>query len=159
MLQSATTAEGLVLVCKNNLFVKPSCLESEKKSELKKEIERYPDIALKSIFSKLTEKNYFQVISHNVQSLNAHLGQIINDQVYISSDIILLNETWTLPSDNFDIPGFDMVSSQWIVLDQDASLSVLAVTLHNLFQDNALFLRNYLPIKRTIQQLALLLSL
>ncbi|KAG2192949.1 hypothetical protein INT47_004688 [Mucor saturninus] len=107
----ATTAAGLTLICKNNKFIPPKALSSEKDSDLYKEIQRQPSITLSPTFTVLTTKSHFQVISHNVQSLNAHLNQIINDPVYLSSDIILLNETWTLPTDNFQIPGFQLKSS------------------------------------------------
>ncbi|KAG2193629.1 hypothetical protein INT47_007461 [Mucor saturninus] len=72
---------------------------------------RQKTIVLNPVFRGLTEKKSFQILSRNVQSLQDHFNQIVNDPVYISSDVILLNETWTLCDDCFDIPGFKMVSS------------------------------------------------
>ncbi|OAD76139.1 hypothetical protein PHYBLDRAFT_166110 [Phycomyces blakesleeanus NRRL 1555(-)] len=61
--------------------------------------------------SRAIEENERVLISHNVQSLRAHINQITSDQVYLTSDIILCNETWTLPNnEEYDIPNFTMIS-------------------------------------------------
>lgn len=38
----------------------------------------------------------FRAFPHNVRSLNAQLSQIVTSQVYLSSDIGLLKETWDI---------------------------------------------------------------
>ncbi|OAD72384.1 hypothetical protein PHYBLDRAFT_169516 [Phycomyces blakesleeanus NRRL 1555(-)] len=61
--------------------------------------------------SRAIEENERVLISHNVQRLRAHINQITSDQVYLTSDIILCNETWTLPNnEEYDIPNFTMIS-------------------------------------------------
>lgn len=52
-----------------------------------------------------------QIISHNVEGLGSNFRLITCDQVYLSPDVILLNETWTDPTDCSEIPGFCMLST------------------------------------------------
>ena len=72
------------------------------------EIERLRRNPLIPTFEILHEvpMDYLQIISHNCQSLNAHLPNIISDPVYTKSHFILLQETWSLSSDHPSIPGF-----------------------------------------------------
>lgn len=44
-----------------------------------------------------------QIVSHNVQSLKAHLSIILNDPVFRESHLLLLQETWAKPIENFEI--------------------------------------------------------
>jgi len=50
--------------------------------------------------------NTFQIISHNVQSLRKHLQCITNDKVYMESNLLLFQETWTTSNEHFDIPNY-----------------------------------------------------
>ena len=96
-------------MCKNNKFIAPSPIN--RNSDLFKELQRHLTVKVNPTFSLLVQSSSFQVISHNVQSLKVHINQIINDQVYLSSKVILLNETWTIPTDDLTIPGFKMISA------------------------------------------------
>jgi hypothetical protein len=95
----ATSANGLTLICKDNMFVKPKGLFAEPENELRKEIqERQPTVSLDLFYHHLLNRiegqsPYFQVISHNIQSLRRHIDQVVNDHVYLSSDLLLFNET------------------------------------------------------------------
>lgn len=78
-------------------------------SDLFQELQPQLSIKVNSSFAPLIQNTHFQLICHYVQSLKPHLNQIVNDPVCLSSKIILLSETWTLPTDDLDIPGFQMV--------------------------------------------------
>jgi hypothetical protein len=56
--------------------------------------------------------NCIKIIFFNIQSLNKHLDDLKVDTVFTSADIILLAETWTLPSDVIDLPEFSEVARQ-----------------------------------------------
>ncbi|MEG1463193.1 MAG: ATP-binding domain-containing protein, partial [Anaerorhabdus sp.] len=110
----ATTADGLTIVCKNNKFVPPVSL-FQNDSSLRREIERQSTAKLELSFEHLlirdTSRFTCQIISHNVQSLRAHINQIRKDNVYLSSNIIMLQETWTLDNnEDYTIDGFYMIS-------------------------------------------------
>lgn len=84
-------------------------------SSLRREIERQTTAQLALFFNHLFthDLNGFilQIISHNVQSLRAYTNQIRKDNVYLSSNIIMLQETWTLDNDeDYSIDGFYMIS-------------------------------------------------
>ena len=112
----ATSAKGLVLICKKNKFVPPSSLARDNgASSLRNELERHDTFKFVPLFDKLTvrDESIIQILSHNVQSLRAHIDQIQRDQVYINSDIILLCETWTLPNNEvFELDNFILASRQ-----------------------------------------------
>ncbi|KAI9018019.1 hypothetical protein CLU79DRAFT_831617 [Phycomyces nitens] len=111
----ATSADGLRLICKSNQFIPPKPITEDRNNQLQIEINRHQTVQLELSFGHLQkqeESDYTQLISHNVQSLRAHLSQITSDQVYLSSNILLFNETWTLPNhESCVIPGFTLVSS------------------------------------------------
>ncbi|KAG2213497.1 hypothetical protein INT47_009171 [Mucor saturninus] len=88
----ATSASGLFII-KNTDFCGPA--PPKENEQISLELKRLESAKLKTSFSHLqnTERQSMQVISHNVQSLRAHIDQITNDAAYLHSDIILLNET------------------------------------------------------------------
>lgn len=72
-------------------------------------MERHETVLLTPMFSFLHEtgtSNTMQLIFHNIQSFCLHKDQIAGDQCYVSSDFILLAETWTLSSDVLKISSF-----------------------------------------------------
>jgi exonuclease III len=111
----STTANGLSLVCKNNAFLPPKPLADDPSCvELRQELERHTTCKLALSFEALINcenTSKYKIISHNVQSLRAHIQQIRNDHVYLSCDIILLSETWTVDNmEEYTIEGFTLVS-------------------------------------------------
>lgn len=66
-------------------------------------------------FLSMTMSNYLDsilVLSHNIQSLRAHLDQVSSDLVYNSASVLLFSETWIVHSspETFQLPGFELVS-------------------------------------------------
>jgi len=59
--------------------------------------ERYPD-------------EYLQIVSHNVQSLNAHHSSIACDTTYTNSDLMLFQETWLKTADSPQFASFDEIT-------------------------------------------------
>jgi len=49
------------------------------------------------------------VMVHNVQSLNKHIMDITSDPNYMAADVLCLTETWTIPNDRFNLPGFSLL--------------------------------------------------
>lgn len=105
----ATSASGLYLIGTSFKPTKPlSPTES-----IAIELERQSGVKLKTKFDELIERTSsyrFQLIFHNVQSLNAHIDQIKNDKTYLSTDFLLFAETWSTATQSFSIPGFEEVS-------------------------------------------------
>lgn len=58
-------------------------------------------------FTKLTDvpNDCFQIVSHNVRSLNAHAKCLSSDTVVLASHIALFQETWLKTNDNHNIPN------------------------------------------------------
>lgn len=111
----ATKAAGLKLICKENKFIPPPPLSADKGSDLYLEICRHEGVRLIPQFAHLSTRTNIefniQLISHNVKGLGPNFRQITCDQVYLSSDVILLSETWTNTTDSFEITGFEVLSS------------------------------------------------
>jgi hypothetical protein len=59
---------------------------------------------------RMTSGEIIKIISHNVQSINAHIRSVRNDATYTTSDVICLQETWLKDTDNYDIEGFKELS-------------------------------------------------
>ncbi|CAF4985400.1 unnamed protein product [Rotaria sp. Silwood1] len=60
-------------------------------------------------FPEESQEERFSIMFHNVQSLNKHISDIKSDKKFLSSSMISLVETWTKPSDNLEIEGFEIV--------------------------------------------------
>lgn len=110
----ATSAQGLSLICRRNKFIPPKPLTTDKyASALRDELTAQESNKLVPIFEALTEAkaHTIRIISHNVQSLRAHIDQIRNDHVYLTADVILLAETWTLPNnEDYRLDRFSLLS-------------------------------------------------
>lgn len=52
------------------------------------------------------EDSVIQIISHNVQSLRKHKKSIECDPIFTSSHLLLLQETWILAHESFNIPNY-----------------------------------------------------
>ncbi|KAE8747058.1 hypothetical protein FOCC_FOCC006196 [Frankliniella occidentalis] len=57
----------------------------------------------------MKNSNNTLVIFHNVRSLHLHFANIANDKSFLACDIIMLAETWSLPTDQYDIANFTIV--------------------------------------------------
>lgn len=101
----ATSANGLYIINKGDF--QPTVPPGETES-ISLELARLESVKLEPRFLKLrdTERSNLQLIAHNVQSLKSHMDQIINDKVYLCSDFLLLNETWSTSNQVYNIPGF-----------------------------------------------------
>lgn len=101
----ATSANSLYIIIKEDF--KPTVSPGENET-ISLELTRLESVKLEPRFLKLhnTERQNLQLITHNVQSLKSHMDQIINDKVYLCSDFLLFNETWSTPNQVHNIPGF-----------------------------------------------------
>ncbi|KAG2192542.1 hypothetical protein INT47_011655 [Mucor saturninus] len=101
----ATSADGFLII-KNDAF-KPT-LPPKSTENISLELIRQESVKLNPVFLHLQDlnKNRMQLISHNVQSLAAHVNQITTDNVYSCSDILLFNETWITHNHDIQIPDF-----------------------------------------------------
>jgi hypothetical protein len=80
------TAVNLTLSCKDNKFASPEALSSEKTNDLyNKEIVQQSTITIAPMFRKLAACEYFQVVSHNIQSLSTYFSHIACNLVSLSS--------------------------------------------------------------------------
>lgn len=63
-------------------------------------------------FAKLTDvpDGCYQIVSHNVHSMNAHAESISADTVVLASHIALFQETWLKTSDNVPIPNKTIIA-------------------------------------------------
>jgi exonuclease III len=69
----------------------------------------------KFAFLREVPSDVFQVISHNVQSIrNHHIKSIRNDRVFMSSSLLLLQETWATVDETFSIEGMVEVARNLI---------------------------------------------
>ncbi|KAG2194769.1 hypothetical protein INT47_012071 [Mucor saturninus] len=102
-----TTAAVLFIIAKK--FIPTTA--PDPKDDIAIELKRLETVKLKpKFYEQRLPCTTMKIISNNVQSLNAHVTHITNDQVYMTSDIILLSETWTTENQQFDIPGFTEIA-------------------------------------------------
>ncbi|KAK3921374.1 ATP-dependent DNA helicase [Frankliniella fusca] len=102
----ATHINGLYII---GNFTPPS--KVEKDSPLGYEVKRWKKHKVQPQFKFLRYHavSCKQIIYHNVQSLRKHIGLVQNDEVFTKSDIILLGETWSVPTDDFAIDSFKLI--------------------------------------------------
>ncbi|CAF4426457.1 unnamed protein product, partial [Rotaria sp. Silwood2] len=103
----ATKASGLYLI---GGFVPPKPPESNDAVAMMFKTmrnERMIKFALE--FSEESQGKRFDVIFHNVQSLNKHFLDIKSDKTFLSASMISLVETWTKPDDSLEIEGFKVI--------------------------------------------------
>lgn len=65
---------------------------------------------LQTHYDHLLDTSALNIIYHNVQSLHAHIEDVRNDTLMLQCDILCFVETWTLKEENYDIPGFTVMS-------------------------------------------------
>ncbi|CEP17045.1 hypothetical protein [Parasitella parasitica] len=109
----ATSAAGLTLIYPDNRFkpTAPLDITSDLAIEIASQPERYIALYFTALSERHENERFTQIISHNIQSLRAHINQVVNDQTYLLSDILLFSETWTLPNgESYQIPGFTLAS-------------------------------------------------
>ncbi|KAG5666323.1 hypothetical protein PVAND_014358 [Polypedilum vanderplanki] len=107
-LSRATSLNGLYLLGK---FVPPD--RPKANDPVRVEMERMQnECQLVPKFKKLREigPHEISIISHNVQSLRKHLGTISSDDTYLSSYIILCQETWANNGMKYEIPGYTEIN-------------------------------------------------
>lgn len=90
-------------------FIPPNKIKPE--SDLFKELNNIKQSKILQLkFEKmLTNSHKLKVIVHNVQSFQKHKMDIISDQNQLHCDILILLETWSLPTDDITIPGFKSI--------------------------------------------------
>ena len=65
---------------------------------------------------------------HNVRSLNKHLEDLSVDPLIVQSQVLLLQETMTLSTDNFNIPGHTLIGR----IDGNARVAGSATHIYSL---------------------------
>ncbi|CAH0384546.1 unnamed protein product [Bemisia tabaci] len=70
------------------------------------EMERLRKDPLQLAFWNLENKSGLVIAYHNVRSFNKHSCDVKSDMWYSRADILILAETWTLPTDEIHFPGF-----------------------------------------------------
>ena len=99
-----TKADGLYIL--NKYFFPPSIKVND---PLLLEMKRLESTATPPIFEFVHQNQEncgFQIIFHNVQSLQAHHLDIAKDPCFMASDFLLFSETWSLPRDHIEFPNF-----------------------------------------------------
>ncbi|KAI8326934.1 hypothetical protein BD560DRAFT_442538 [Blakeslea trispora] len=105
----ATSASGLYLIGSKFEPTKPP----NARDGVAKELERHETVKANLKFEQISDRSHsfqFQLMFHNVQSLRAHIDQVVHDQAYLCSHILLFAETWTTNSQTIEIPGFKQVA-------------------------------------------------
>lgn len=103
----ATSSDGLNIVGSSFRKTEPP----KATDAIALELARQQSIRLETRFRHLqTAGSLIQVIFHNVQSLPAHLNQIVSDPLYLQSDVLLFAETWCTTNHNLLIPGFKEIA-------------------------------------------------
>lgn len=103
----ATSLQGLFLIGK---FIPPTKINTNDKTFL--EMTRLRDECIMvPKFQHLREvpNGMIQIISFNVQSLKRHANTLKCDQVFTSSDLLALQETWLSSTDTIEISPFEEV--------------------------------------------------
>lgn len=73
-------------------------------------------IELDCAFVELAYPAGFQIVSHNIQGIQAHIDQIMIDPVYLSCGLISLNETWMLSP---QVPTLLLLQAMDYLLNQE----------------------------------------
>ncbi|KAG5669720.1 hypothetical protein PVAND_000015 [Polypedilum vanderplanki] len=61
-------------------------------------------------FLRVVPENVIQIVSHNTQSIRKHITTIVSDQVFSSSHIVTLQESWAIDNESYNIPDFEEIS-------------------------------------------------
>jgi len=101
----ATKASGLYLIGE---FVPPKPPEhNDAVAMMFKTMRSERMIKFSLEFPEEPQEETFYLMFHNVQSLNKHFLDVKSDKTFLSASMISLVETWTKPSDNLEIEGFN----------------------------------------------------
>ncbi|KAK3932414.1 ATP-dependent DNA helicase [Frankliniella fusca] len=101
----ATSLNGLFII---GSFKAPNKLDEN--GHLAQEIKRWKNNKVIPQFKHLHHSDCFQIMFHNVQSLEKHCKLVTNDLNFISSDVLLFGETWMSSIDNIKIHSFKLVT-------------------------------------------------
>lgn len=129
-LSRATSLKGLFILG-NFREPNPPNITDEVLNEMKR---LRQEKAFETKFEKLRINNYDNetlLISHNVQSFLLHRQSIINDETYINSDIILMQETWTRTANEIDIPGFNVIAHNDFIGKRTARGTSISLNISN----------------------------
>ncbi|KAG2191561.1 hypothetical protein INT47_006013 [Mucor saturninus] len=97
----ATTAAGLFIIAKK--FIPKTA--PDPKYDIAIELKRLETVKLKpKFYEQRLPCTAMKIISNNVQSLNAHVTHITNDQVYMTSDVICYQKHGQLKINNLTFP-------------------------------------------------------
>ncbi|KAG5684730.1 hypothetical protein PVAND_013944 [Polypedilum vanderplanki] len=61
-------------------------------------------------FLRVVPENVIQIVSHNTESIRKHITRIVSDQVFSSSHIVTLQESWAIDNESYNIPDFEEIS-------------------------------------------------
>ncbi|KAG5674259.1 hypothetical protein PVAND_004239 [Polypedilum vanderplanki] len=59
---------------------------------------------------RIVPENVIQITLHNTQSIRKHITTIVSDQVFSSSHIVTLQESWAIDNESYNIPDFEEIS-------------------------------------------------
>ncbi|KAG5685078.1 hypothetical protein PVAND_014279 [Polypedilum vanderplanki] len=66
-------------------------------------------------FLRVVPENVIQIVSHNTQSIRKHITTIVSDQVFSSSHIVTLQESWAIDNESYNIPDFEEISRNRLI--------------------------------------------
>jgi len=80
-------------------------------SDLSVELQRLqsPAVRLQLCYDDLKKTTGLKVIYHNVQAMNTSYKQILCDSWYTRADVMIFVETQTIPTDDYQFPGYNMI--------------------------------------------------
>jgi ATP-dependent exoDNAse (exonuclease V) alpha subunit len=81
---------------------------------------------------RIRNNEHIKLISHNVQSLKAHLLSIINDTTYTNSDLMLLQESWLKSSNELEITSFSEITRNHLISASGMGTIIYGKTASNL---------------------------
>ncbi|KAG5674316.1 hypothetical protein PVAND_004293 [Polypedilum vanderplanki] len=70
-------------------------------------------------FLRVVPENVIQIVSHNTQSIRKHITTIVSDQVFSSSHIVTLQESWAIDNESYNIPDFEEISRNRLMNDHE----------------------------------------
>jgi hypothetical protein len=106
-LSRATSLSGLHILGK---FKPPEKIKDNNPVKLELERLRRQPLIPKYQFLRTVPDTCHQIVSFNVQSIRKHLATVIADSVFSTSLLILLQESWAIDTENYEIPNFDEIS-------------------------------------------------
>lgn len=59
---------------------------------------------------RMIPSNILQIVSFNVQSLRKHINSICNDKIFTDSHMLLLQETWCINHETYEVPSMIEIS-------------------------------------------------